>query len=142
MSTVNKAELAHPSPEQLAAFDLGQLPAAESAQIERHVAECHVCCGHLEAVADDALVALLRVSAGKPGAPPAGEPPETLAEEPVPSNTPRPFPAQARPEIPEELIGHPRYRVLELLGSGGMGAVFKAEHRLMERVIVLKVIHK
>src|SRR5205085_450846 len=38
------------------------------------------------------------------------------------------------------LRGHPRYRVLELLGAGGMGAVHKAEHRLMERPVALKVI--
>jgi hypothetical protein len=31
--------------------------------------------------------------------------------------------------------------VLQLLGSGGMGAVYKAEHRLMERPVALKVIN-
>src|SRR5205807_7459616 len=36
---------------------------------------------------------------------------------------------------------HPRYPVLELLGSGGMGAVYRAEHRLMERHVALKVIN-
>src|SRR5262249_28168159 len=37
---------------------------------------------------------------------------------------------------------HPRYRVLEALGAGGMGVVFKVEHRLMERVVALKVISR
>jgi serine/threonine-protein kinase len=33
-----------------------------------------------------------------------------------------------------------RYCVLERLGGGGMGQVFKAEHRLMRRVVALKVV--
>jgi WD40 repeat protein len=42
--------------------------------------------------------------------------------------------------IPTELAEHTRYRVLGLLRGGGMGMVFKAEHRLMERPVALKVI--
>src|SRR5687768_2139258 len=43
--------------------------------------------------------------------------------------------------VPPDLVGHPRYQVLGLLGTGGMGAVYKARHRLMDRVVALKVIH-
>lgn len=42
--------------------------------------------------------------------------------------------------LPRELADHPRYRVIALLGRGGMGTLYVAQHRLMEREIALKVI--
>lgn len=44
------------------------------------------------------------------------------------------------PTWPPELVNHPRYRILRLLGVGGMGTVYQAEHRVMERCVALKVI--
>jgi urea transport system substrate-binding protein len=44
--------------------------------------------------------------------------------------------------LPPQLLDHPRYRVLGLLDVGGMGALYKAEHRLLERTVVLKVIRQ
>ncbi len=42
---------------------------------------------------------------------------------------------------PAELVEHPRYKVLDKLGEGGMGVVYRAEHRVMGRVVVLKVLN-
>jgi urea transport system substrate-binding protein len=42
--------------------------------------------------------------------------------------------------LPDALKDHPRYRVTAVLVHGGMGAVYKAEHKLLERPVVLKVI--
>ncbi len=44
--------------------------------------------------------------------------------------------------LPPQLLDHSRYKVLELLDVGGMGAVYKAEHRLLERPVVLKIIRQ
>jgi serine/threonine protein kinase/Flp pilus assembly protein TadD len=43
--------------------------------------------------------------------------------------------------VPPFLVDHPRYRVQRLLGSGGMGSVYLAEHRVLERAVALKVIN-
>lgn len=42
-------------------------------------------------------------------------------------------------DIPPELVDHPRYRVMNLLGVGGMGVVYQAEHLMMGRIVALKM---
>jgi hypothetical protein len=59
-----------------------------------------------------------------------------------PSSNTEPTAAQVtspQVEIPAALAEHTRYHVEEVLGVGGMGAVFKAQHRLMHRPVALKV---
>jgi serine/threonine protein kinase len=133
---------AHPSPEQLRAFDLGQLSLSEWGTIEHHLAGCDACCRQLEGLPDDPLVALLRTSARESGPPFGGGQVETLTRVRSSTAAPATRPGPPGPDSPPELVGHPRYRVRELLGAGGMGAVFKAEHLLMGRMVALKVIHR
>jgi serine/threonine protein kinase len=119
----------HPTPELLAAFEQGRLNPAAQAKLESHVAACDACCRALRAGPDDTM--LLRLRRGS-----------TVFESPAPPTIGyyRTDPGPAG--VPDELRDHPRYRIVKRLGVGGMGVVYHAEHRVMERPVALKVINR
>jgi urea transport system substrate-binding protein len=104
-----------PPRERLEQLTAKCLPPDELASVQTHVGGCTLC--------QQALADLSAFQPTKSWAPPPGTDPEP-----------------ERAPAPEELRNHPRYRVIGVLGRGGMGAVYKAEHRLLERPVVLKVI--
>ncbi len=118
---------AHPTSAALLAYGQGRLSPGEMSAIESHLADCNSCCEALESTPDDTLMIRAREAATSGFR--ARE--QTVAA--ARSAPPR--------EIPQALRDHPRYRVLGLIGHGGMGAVYKAEHRKMERLVALKVIN-
>jgi Leucine-rich repeat (LRR) protein len=121
----------HPSWEELWAYGQGRLGAEASLSVEEHLAGCAGCCALLEAAPGDSFLNRLRAVGST-----------TTSEPGRDANTLSPGPTFGDPAaIPAELIDHPRYRVLGLVGQGGMGAVYRAEHRRMERLVALKVIN-
>ena len=124
---MSKIQTQHPSKEVLAAFVHGRLSPVEQTEIERHIAGCASCCKALEAVPDDTLLGNMKAG-HTPLDPFAG------LEHNAPMGDVE--------HLPPELREHPRYRIFKLLGKGGMGEVYLAEHRLMERMVALKVIKR
>jgi serine/threonine protein kinase len=120
----------HPTPEELSAFSLGQLRPEAAAAVESHISDCRPCCETLLGLSSgDTFVALLQEAR-------QGEDDPTFDQDGQVDRAPPP------PGVPAELVEHPRYEILGLIGRGGMGDVFQARHRMMDRTVALKVINR
>jgi serine/threonine protein kinase len=135
-----------PSEDALVAYGLGKLAAAAADTVNAHLSTCDGCVRKLVALSADSFVGHLR-AAGPPTAavPPTAAGPPTAAVPPgrdqpgLSRSIPDPAPI-AVGELPPELVNHPQYTDVRELGRGGMGVVYLAFHRLMQRQVVLKVV--
>jgi len=135
-----------PSSAELEAYSLGRVSTPRAAEIEAYLSGAPEACAVLAATPDDALVSHLRGSGALPtlssrrlGADTvhASRRNSTVAGNDEPPSVGSPIPSG---DVPKALVNHPRYRVLRRLGEGGMGTVYLAEHRMMQRPVALKVI--
>ena len=119
----------HPSREELSAYSLGQLPEEKAVAIDSHISECEPCCETIVALSSEDTFAGLLQEAGR-------LPKDQTAHQGATSHS------HFSDEIPLPLSEHPRYEILGLIGKGGMGDVYQARHRKMERKVALKVINR
>lgn len=119
----------HPTNTELAAYGLGQLDPEAAAAVEEHINRCEPCCETIAAHStEDTFVGLLKEARDVPTQVGGAEHHRALDS--------------GLPEVPAPLVDHPRYEVFGLIGKGGMGDVYRARHRMMNRTVALKVIKR
>ncbi len=124
--------ITHPNRAELELFVHGLLDDEKRKNIESHVADCDSCCDVLRSIPHDAIVHRLR-SAESSALPGETRTARSSADQ---------WKDVEWTGIPPQLVDHPRYRIIDEIGKGGMGIVYRAEHRLMERTVALKVISR
>ncbi|HVC98201.1 MAG TPA: SUMF1/EgtB/PvdO family nonheme iron enzyme, partial [Pirellulales bacterium] len=156
-----------PPKAMLSDFGLGKLDAASAETVGRHIETCDACRQRVAGISGDSFVGRLRQAGG--AAQPAARrertyvPGESLANManstdgssvredglPRPSRTADDQPRRdglgspsSPVSAPPELTNHPDYELIKELGQGGMGTVYLAKNRMMDRLEVLKVISK
>ena len=121
----------HPSEDRLLSFAQGKLDRDALEEVARHVESCPDCLDFLERSREGTLVDQLREAARD----------SDLGEQSFEFNQTLSFSAaEEQTDLESVLSEHSKYRLLEKIGSGGMGAVFKARHRIMDRDVAIKII--
>jgi serine/threonine protein kinase len=140
----------HPSPDLLQAYGLGKLDETRLQEVESHLDSCPACLREVLAVSDDGFLQRFRAARGPGGTPVPDKPLSGVArslyatdpgrvDQPPLTGLPT---TQPPADLPPELVNNAQYEILRELGRGGMGVVYLATNKLMNRPEVLKVMNK
>ncbi|HEY7425838.1 MAG TPA: family 16 glycoside hydrolase [Gemmataceae bacterium] len=134
--------VAHPSADVLKAFGLGKLDDTSAGVVMDHLDLCMDCRREVAALSGDDFLDRLRQAHGRSATPAPNQALSDSAASPKPRQQSPPSNQTTIPNLPAELANSTQYEVLRELGHGGMGVVYLAKNKLMDRLEVLKVINK
>src|SRR5262249_50557942 len=133
----------HPETPRLRQFAASALRGHELGEIAQHLDNCEVCRAAVDGIlASDGFLGRLRSATTLGGDVPEGRAERqraarALSREMRRAGSTSAHPAGEEPSLPGE-VG--QYVVLGEIGRGGMGVVYKAQHRDLRRTVALKMI--
>ena len=141
-----------PTRDELSAFLAGKLSEADLETVADHLEACQPCQTSVQSLADVADTLVPQLHGPIPIGTEAEDPelqrllalvkaevplPTGPVDDSYPATKPPPAPGVPLPDDPRQLD---HYQLLEMIGQGGMGAVHKALHTRLEKIVALKVL--